>query len=80
MYSFHAFATQASTETNHILYYVGVTAIVLAGVIIAASAFIAIYMNIKNSKAELSDQNSTDGSAANGISHDEADVKEVEEK
>lgn len=44
-----------SVEFNHVLYYIGVSALVLVGLIVAASAFVAIFASIRNSRAEFAE-------------------------
>lgn len=96
MYDFPALALRSGVNVAHLLYYVGATAIVVAGIIIAASAFIAIYMNIKNGKAQSAEQDATDARAADASvtgasviggsfaddtnNHNDVDAKEVEEQ
>ena len=59
---------------NQILFYIGVVALVIVGLIVAGSAFVSIYASIKNSKAELAEQNSTN----NSNDHDDVEKEEVE--
>ena len=46
-------------QLNNLLFSIGIIALVIVGVIIAASAFVSIFASIRNSKAELAEQNST---------------------
>ena len=61
---------------NHVLFYIGVAALVIVGLIIAGSAFVAIFASIRNSRAELAEQNSIN----NSNDHDEVGTEKVEEQ
>ena len=76
---------------NHVLFYIGVAALVIVGLIVAGSAFVSIYASIRNSKAELAEQRAAEASATAGNladtiptdntnNHDEVEKKEVEEQ
>ncbi|MBR6458659.1 MAG: hypothetical protein IKS49_00675 [Actinomycetaceae bacterium] len=66
---------------NHVLFYIGVAALVIVGLIVAGSAFVSIFASIRNSKAELAEQRAAEASAAD-ITNDrpEVAVKETEEQ
>ena len=61
---------------NHVLFYIGVAALVIVGLIVAGSAFVSIFASIRNSKAELAEQNST----YNSNDHDDVEKEETEEQ
>ena len=68
-------------QINHLLFSIGVIALVVVGVIIAGSAFVSIFASIRNSKAELAEQRVAEASAANTTNdRPEMDVKETEEQ
>ncbi|MBR5950545.1 MAG: hypothetical protein IKZ87_03830 [Actinomycetaceae bacterium] len=58
---------------NHVLYYVGVSALVLVGVIIAGSAFVSIFASIRNSKAELAEQSTQDSNSPTDVGTEEVE-------
>lgn len=66
---------------NYVLYYIGVTALVLVGLIVAISAFVAIFASIRNSKAELAEERTAQAGAVSTTNdRPEVDVKETEEQ
>ena len=68
-------------QLNNLLFSIGVIALVIVGVIVAASAFVSIFASIRNSKAELAEQRAAEASAADTINdRPELDVKETEEQ
>ena len=63
-------------QLNNLLFSIGVIALVIVGVIIAASAFVSIFASIRNSRAELAEENSTN----NSNNHDDVETEETEEQ
>lgn len=66
---------------NHVLYYIGVTALVLVGLIVAISAFVSIFASIRNSRAESAAQSAADEPLTDDTNnHNDVQMKEVEEQ